>query len=48
MSKVVETIRLLHKFQAVLLRPSLVTIYKEFIIPHLDYGDIIYDKAYKE
>ena len=27
-------------------RSSLLTIYKSFIRPHLDYGDIIYDKAY--
>ena len=24
----------------------LLTIYKSFIRPHLDYGDIIYDQAY--
>ena len=29
-------------------RPSLVTIYKTFIRPYLDYGDIMYDQAYKE
>ena len=28
----------------VLPRHSLLTIYKSFIKPHLDYGDIIYDK----
>ena len=28
-------------------RPSLVTVYKVFVRPHLDYGDIIYDHAYK-
>ena len=27
-------------------RPSLITTYKPFIIPHLDYGDIICDKAH--
>ena len=26
--------------------PSLVTIYKSFIRPHLDYGDIMYDQAH--
>ena len=26
-------------------RPSLLTIYKSVIGPHLDYGDIIYDQA---
>ena len=48
MSKVDKTIGLLRKLQAILLRPSLVIIYKAFIRPHLDYGDIIYDQAYKE
>ena len=47
-SKVDKTIELLRKLQAVLPRPSLVTIYKAFIRPYLDYGDIIYDQAYKE
>ena len=27
-----------------LLRPSLLTIYKSFVRPHLDYGDVIYDQ----
>ena len=44
MSTVAKTIGLLRKLQAVLPRPSLVTIYKAFI----DYGDIIYDRAYNE
>ena len=48
MSKVEKSIGLLRKLQAVLPRPSLVTIYKAFIRPHLDYGDIIFDQAYKE
>ena len=47
-SKVDKTIGLLRKLQAVLPRLSLATIYKAFIRPHLDYGDIIYDQAYKE
>ena len=25
---------------------SLITIYKVFVRPHLDYGDILYDQAY--
>lgn len=29
-------------------RPSLVTIYKTFIRPYLDYGDVIYEQPYKE
>ena len=48
MSKVDKTIGLLRKLQAVLPRPSLVTIYKAFISPHPRYRDIIYDQAYKE
>ena len=48
MSKVDKTIGLLRKLQAVLPRASLVTIYKAFIRPRLDYGDIMYDQAYKE
>ena len=37
-SKADKSIRLLRKLQAVLLRPSLVTIYKAFIKLHLGYG----------
>ena len=48
MSKDDKTIGLLGKLHAVLPGPSLVTIYKAFIRPHLVYGDIIYDQAYKE
>ena len=29
-------------------RQVLMTIYKAFVRPHLDYDDIIYDKAYSE
>ena len=45
-SKVNKTIGLLHKPQNILPRQSLITIYKSFIRPHLDYGDTIYDRAY--
>ena len=41
-----RTIDLLRKFQQVLPRPSLITIYKAFIRPHLDYGDVIFDQAF--
>ena len=46
LNKVSKTIGLLHKLQKFLPRPPLITIYKSFISPHLDYGDIIYDQAY--
>ena len=40
-NKGIGTIRLLYKY---LHRSTLVNIYKAFVRPHLDYGDIIYDK----
>ena len=46
LSKISKTIGLLRKLQKILTRAPLLTIYKSFIRPHLDYGDIIYDKAY--
>ena len=45
-TKVNRTIGLLPKFQQVLPRPSLITIYKVFIRPHLDFGDVIFDQAF--
>ena len=45
-NKTSKTIGLLRKLQNILPRPALLTIYKCFIRPHLDYGDIIYDQAY--
>ena len=45
-SKVNKTIVLLRKLHHLLPRWPLLTIYKSFIRPHLDYGDIIYDQAY--
>ena len=36
------------KLYNVLLRNSLITIYKSFIWPHLDYGAIIFDQPEKE
>ena len=47
-SKVNKTIGIIRKLQNVLLRSELLTIYKSFIRPHLDYGDIIYYKAFNE
>ena len=45
-NKVNKTIVLLRKLHNTLPRLPLLTIYKSFIRPHLDYGDIIYDQAY--
>ena len=43
LNKVSKTVGLLCKLQNILPILPLITIYKSFIRPHLDYGDIIYD-----
>ena len=44
--KVNKTVALLRKFQNILPRSALLTIYKCFVRTHLDYDDIIYDEAF--
>ena len=46
LNKVNKAIGLLRKLQNTLPSPSLLTIYKSFTRPYLDYGDIIYDQGY--
>ena len=46
LKKVSETVALLRKFQNILPRSALLTIYKYFVRTRLDYGDIIYDQAF--
>ena len=46
LKKVNKTVALLRKFQNILPRSALLTIYKCFVRTHLDYGDIIYDQAF--
>ena len=46
LSKISKTIGLLRKLRKILPRTPLLTIYKSFIRPHLDYGDIINNKDY--
>ena len=41
-----KAIGLLRKLQTLLPRAPLITIYKSFIRPHLDYGDMIYDQTF--
>ena len=41
-----KTIRLLLELQILLRRAPLITIYKPFIRPNLDYGDMIYDQTF--
>ena len=45
-NKVNKIIGFFHKLQDTLLRTSLINIFKSFIRPRLDYGNIIYDRAY--
>ena len=44
--KISKSLGLLRKLHNVLPRPALITIYKAFVRPYLDYGDILYDQAY--
>ena len=44
--KISKTLGLLRKLHKLLPRSALITIYKAFVRPHLDYGDILYDQAY--
>ena len=46
LNKANKTVELFRKVQNILPRSARITIYKRFIRPHLDYGDIIYDQAY--
>ena len=39
-----EGIGLLQKLQSILPQTTLLTIYKLFMRPHLDYGDVVYDQ----
>ena len=34
----------MHKLNLLLSHLSLLTVYKYFIRPHLDYGDVVYDQ----
>ena len=43
--KIVGTIK---RLSSILPRSSLITIYKSFVRPHLDYGDVIYDQPNNE
>ena len=44
--KISKTLELLRKSHNLLPRSALVTIYKAFVRPYLDCGDIFYDQAY--
>ena len=39
-----KIIGVIKKLRPILPRHSLISIYKSFVRPHLDYGDVIYDR----
>ena len=45
-NKTNKRIGLLRKLSNLLPRQALITIYKAFVRPHLDYGDVLYDQAF--
>ena len=45
-NKTNKTIGLLRRLSNSLPRQALLTIYKAFVRPHLDYGDVLYDQAF--
>ena len=47
-TKVNKTIGLMRKLRNVLPRLALMTLYKAFVRPHLDYGDVICDESYNK
>ena len=44
MTKAMKGIGVIKRLSKMLPRHSLLTIYKSFVRPHLDYGDILYDQ----
>ena len=44
--KTCKIIGLIRKLQPIIPTTALLTIYKSFLRPHLDYGDVIYDHAF--
>ena len=43
-----KIIGLIRKLQPIIMRAALLTIYKSFLRPYLNYGDVIYDRAFNE
>ena len=43
-SKAMTGVGIIKKLSSLLPRKSLLTIYKSFVRPHLDYGDVVYDQ----
>ena len=47
-NKTNKGIRIIRKLNNILPRSALLTIYRYFVRPHLDYGDVIYDQPENE
>ena len=47
-SKAMKGVSLIKKLSNILPRNSLIAIYKSFVRPHLDNGDLIYDQPNNE
>ena len=47
-TKLNKIIQLFGKLQSILPRMALMTIYKGYVRPHINYGGVTYDKAYNE
>ena len=43
-----QKIGLMKKLQPIIPRAALLTICKSFLRPHLDYGDVTYNRAFNE
>ena len=48
MSKAIKRIGVIPKLSKTLSWHSLITMYKSFVKPHLEYGDVIYDQPVNE
>ena len=46
--KTCKIIGLIRKLQSIIPTAALLTIYKSFLRPHLDYMEVIYDRAFNE
>ena len=47
-NKANKGIGIIRKIKNILLRSALLTLYRSFVRPHLDYGDVTYDKPENE
>ena len=45
MAKALKKIGVIKRLNRMLPRHSLLTIYRSFVRPHLDYGDMLYDQS---